>query len=127
VPLVVQRVPLVLLVHHAVVTFQHATPTHAANGIISGILSKTEIEASFRRWVGGTFPSLCSGSTLDPILSQIRSNQDILSDGTNEPGVPCDAFSLGIGFTADEIAPPTACPKPNPCAKDASVPACDGG
>jgi hypothetical protein len=131
-PIVVDPVPLDLLVHHAVITFHLATPTRAANGVISGILFTSELEAAFGSWIARVAPTLCPRTVLGPIFREFASFQDIHSDGTNEPGQPCDAISLGVGFTADAIAAPTAiAPKasaePDPSAPDAGPPACDGG
>jgi hypothetical protein len=130
-PLLLSGATLPLTVHQAVITFEHTTPTHAAAGIISGVLVTSELVSAIKAVAGSLAPSLCMGAALDLIVQQIEDASDILSDGTNPSGVSCDAISIGIGFTADEIAQPssavTVCPKPNPCDPDASVPSCDGG
>lgn len=112
--------PLDFIVHHAVVRFVHSSATKATEGIISGIVYTDEVIAAFQRVAGSISMSLCSGSAFDSIAQQIRQAQDILQNGTNDPGVPCDAISFGIGFDADQLGPvqsvaPEQPPLPDPC------------
>ncbi len=132
-PLQLSGSPLTLTVHEAVVTFQHSSATHAATGILSGVLDTKEFVDAIRTLaahIGGV--SFCSGGAIAGILAQIEDAQDILADGTNVKGKSCDAISIGIGFTADEIAQPTTLSTvdagPSPCG-DASFDAGlgDGG
>lgn len=43
-----------------------------------------------------------------------RAAADILEDGTNAPGVPCDGISIGFGFDARLVANPTAVTQVDP-------------
>ena len=110
--------PVALTVHEAVITFQHATATQAAGGIISGVVSTDDLVRAFASTARRIAPTFCANSgALTPILDQIKASQDILSDGTNRPGVKCDAISIGLAFTADAVGQPTraykACPLTN--------------
>jgi hypothetical protein len=56
----------------------------------------------------------------------MRSASDILHDGTNVAGQPCDGISIGLAFDADGIAQPDkvtpsvdAGPLPAGCVADA--------
>jgi hypothetical protein len=113
-----QGVPLPLVIHDAVVTFDHADPTDAVNGTISGVLDTQEFLNALQAVAGSISLSLC-GSAFDGIAQQIREAQEILVDGTNAPGVPCTGISIGIGFNAKRVANPTtvvqAPPTANPC------------
>jgi hypothetical protein len=113
---------LPLIIHQAVVTFEHSTAIHGANGQISGVLDTTEFVAGFRNLAGSLSKSLCSGAALTGILAEIEDAQDVLSDGTNPEGMPCNAISIGLGFTADAIAQPDmlapAITMPDPCGTD---------
>jgi len=89
------------------------------NGTIAGILPTEQLIAELQKIIGAFDPSLCSGSTVEGILNQIRQASDILVDGTQDPSKTCDGISLGIGFTGKqiqlgEIAAPAE-PGENPC------------
>jgi len=119
VPFVVSGTPIVLRVHHAVVTFQRSDAAHLASGTIAGVLETNELVATIRFAAGVISTSLC-GDAFDGVAQQIEQAQDILSDGTNAPQVPCDAISIGLGFTARLVGNPTQVvadppPPPNPC------------
>lgn len=103
IPLGVQ--PMELVMHHASVSFVHATPTTAATGTVSGILYTQEFLAQLQAAAGYISTALCSGSAFDSIAAQIEQTQDILQDGTNVAGQPCDAISIGIGFDGVQIGP----------------------
>jgi hypothetical protein len=94
-----------LIVHHATVSFTHATPTTAATGTVSGILYTQEFLATLGNAAGWLSQSLCSGSAFDSIAEQITQAEDIVHDGTNTAGVPCDAISIGFGFDGVQIGP----------------------
>jgi hypothetical protein len=118
--LLANGVALDLVVHHAAVSFTHAAPAQASAGIVSGVLYTSELLDAVRRAAGSLSSSLCSGSTFDALKAQIEQMQDILHDGTNVAGQPCDAISFGIGFEATQIGPAHIVglpepPPPDPC------------
>ena len=50
----------------------------------------------------------------------IRQASDMLKDGSQAPGVPCDGISVGLGFTGKRVGNPTKVapvgnPPPDPC------------
>jgi hypothetical protein len=94
-----------LVVHHATVSFAHATPTTAANGTVAGILYTQEFLATLGNAAGWLSMSLCNGSAFESIAEQITQAQDIVHDGTNTAGTPCDAISIGFGFDGVQIGP----------------------
>ena len=120
--LVFQGVPLTLSVNHAVITFDHTTANDAANGTIAGVIDTEKLINGLKTVAGRISKSLC-GTAFDGIAQQIRQTSDILSDGTNKSGVPCDAISVGIGFTAKHVKNPTKVASlgsapPDPCSTD---------
>lgn len=120
-PLDYGGVALPLAIHRAVVTFARdpGDPTRLVDGIIAGVLDTSELVATVRRFAGAISPRLC-GTPSDLVATEIERASDILRDGTNAPGVPCDAISIGLGFTARRVANPTSVAPapptpPNPC------------
>jgi hypothetical protein len=113
---------LSLTVHVATVVFQH-DGSKGDNGIIGGVLDTEELVAGLKTVAGRLNESLCGSAAFDSIAKQIRGASDILKDGTNAAGVPCNAVSIGIGFSADEIGKPQAVAVPSPPPPDK----CDGG
>ena len=120
-------VALNITVHYAIITFQHQQG-HAYNGTIAGVINTTELITALSGVAGRISPSLCPPSqAFNSISAQISQASDIIHDGTNMAGVPCDGISVGLGFTADEIkipdtVAPLAAPTPDPCASgDAGV------
>jgi hypothetical protein len=116
-PPIVASLPL--RIHDATLTFVHATPTTAAQGVIAGVLDPLELIDTFQSLVGLQSTLFC-GQAFTPIAQQVEQASDILQDGTNASGVPCDGISIGIGFTAALVANPTQVgveppPQPNPC------------
>lgn len=97
-------VPFVL--HDAIVTFDHTSHADAARGTIAGVLDTNEFLTAFKLVAGRIAKALC-GSAFDGIAQQVRQCVDILPGGTNKPGVPCSALSVGLGFEAKLIANPT--------------------
>ncbi len=99
---------LILPIRHATITFKRsaADPTHLQDGIIAGVMQTEDVVASGQAVASIISPSLC-GNAFIGIADQIRQSSDILHDGTNAPGVPCDAISIGIRFNAVQIANPT--------------------
>ena len=117
--LLLGAVPIDLVIHHATVSFDHAAPSKALRGTIAGTLTTEEFVASLKAAAGAITSSLCGGSGFDSLAAQIRQGADMLSDGTNSAGIPCDAISIGLGFEADEVSNVTRVtadpPPPNPC------------
>jgi hypothetical protein len=111
---------LPLVIHHAVVSMVlDPTHQHAAHGVISGVLVTTEAADAIKQVAGSFDPSLCSGATIDSIVSQITQASDIMQDGTQDPTKTCDGISIGLGFDAEVVklgptAPPVM-PPPPPC------------
>lgn len=103
------RGALVLRVHRAVITFRHdaSDPTRLVDGTIAGVLDPDELIEAVRSYGDANSRSLC-GAAFDGIALMLQETQDILRDGTNAPGVPCDAISVGLGFTARRVGAPTA-------------------
>ena len=94
----------------------HAT-TEMTAGSLAGILDTNELVEAARQAIGLAKPGACTA--FDAIAASIRSAQDILADGTQNPNVDCNAISFGMGFegatmgfgpTEMETPPPLACP-----------------
>ena len=96
-----------LLVHQALVTFDHVSAAEAANGVLAGVLDPKELTAAARK----AFPSptLCGDGWFPS-----RGWADIVSDRSNSRGVPCDAISFAIGFHARRVSNPTTVAAPLP-------------
>jgi hypothetical protein len=92
-----------LVIHHATVSFSHTTPTTAAGGIVAGVLYTQELLAALGNAAGWISQSLCNASAFESIAQQVVQTQDILQDGTNAAGQPCDAISIGLGFDGVQI------------------------
>ena len=111
---------LPLLIHHAVVTFDHSAPGAAANGTIAGVLDTEELIVQMKAMAGRISTTLC-GSQFDGIAQQIRQASDIMVDLTNVAGIKCNGISIGLGFEGVLLANPTKIAKaplpvlPNPC------------
>ena len=123
-------VSLDLTVHQSTIVFEHAGST-AANGTIAGVLDTEQFIAGLRKVVSRFSTSFCTGDGFNSIAQQIRQASDILSNGTNAAGSDCNGISIGVGFTAAEIAPPKdvadlGAPTPDMCA-DGGTPVSDDG
>jgi hypothetical protein len=110
---------LTLLIHDPVITFVHSQVASATNGTIAGVLDVAEALSAAEPFAHDLSTSTC-GAAFTGLAEQIGQAADILSDGGNAPGVPCDAISIGLGFTATLIANPThvgvdPVPPPDPC------------
>lgn len=101
-----QGVELDLVLHDPIITFVHASHSDVVDGTIAGVLDVQELTATMRAVASHVSPSLC-GSAFDGIARQYQAAADILKDGTNRGGVPCDGISVGFGFNAKLIANPT--------------------
>ena len=118
--LFIQGVQLALTINRASITFDHTAPGEITNGTISGVLGTEELVSGIEKVAGRISTQLCGGSTLDTIKQTIRQASDIKSDGTNAAGVPCDAISIGLGFTGKQIGEPKTvavdvAPPADPC------------
>ena len=115
---------LSLKINKPIITFKHTPPNDLAEGTIAGVIGTDELIASLEKVAGRISPTLCGGAAFDAIKDTIRKSSDMLKDGTNRAGAPCDAISVGIGFTAKRIANPTEVFKddgttpPDPCKGD---------
>jgi hypothetical protein len=94
-----------LVIHQATVGFGHATPSTTAGGVIGGVLNTQEFLNSLQATASWGEMSLACGSAWVSIAEQIVQAQDIMHDGTNAPGQPCDAISIGLGFDGVQIGP----------------------
>lgn len=102
-----------VLVHEALITFDHVTAREAAHGVIAGVLDPTEVARAAEL----SFPNPCCGTDCGQGWASIFASWcDIEADRTNTPGVSCDAISFAIGFHARRITNPTrvAAPLPTP-------------
>jgi len=117
-----QPVPLALSIHGPVLTLRRVPS--ATFGVLAGTLDTTEVIDSLHLLAARISQTLC-GSAFDGITAQVVGMQDIMLDGTNTPGVPCNAISIGVKFTAKQIANDATtvdpAPLPNPCAFDAGT------
>jgi hypothetical protein len=111
---------LPLTITNAVITIKlDSAHRSGIQGIIAGVLNTQQFATQFRMWVAAFDPTLCSGPTIDSIVSQITQASDIMADGTQDPSRTCDGISIGIGFNAEPVqlgavVPPPS-PTPNPC------------
>lgn len=112
-----------LRIHHAIVVMD-VTGDRADKGTLAGLLDIAELIADVQKFATASSKSLC-GSAYDGIAQQLRQCVDILDDGTSSAGKPCNAISLGIGFTAKRIANPKRTAPPEPirdlCSTDAGA------
>jgi hypothetical protein len=109
-----------LKIHHARIEMT-LSPAHdgVAHGVIGGVLDTQELSQAIKQMAGSFDPSLCMGPTIDSIIAQIEQASDILVDGSQNPALPCNGISIGIGFDTgavqlgaigpDEPAPPNPC------------------
>ncbi len=72
----------------------------ATQGVLSGVLPIEPYIAAMKKVAGRISTSLCQDSAFESVAHQIRERADILHDGSNMAGVPCDAISIGLGFDA---------------------------
>ena len=111
---------LKLNVQHAVITFEHTSATTASRGIISGVIPTQDLVNAMQLIAGGISTSFCSGSTFAQVATSIEQAADIMVDGTNKAGAPCNGISIGVGFDANEIGLPLTTGSfpaaSNPCA-----------
>jgi hypothetical protein len=94
-----------VVIHHASVAFSQATPSTTSGGVVGGVLNTVEMLGSLQATASWGDMSLACGSAWQSIAAQIVQTQDILLDGTNVAGQPCDGISIGIGFDGVQIGP----------------------
>jgi hypothetical protein len=110
---------------HLDLHFAHASIDLDANhlgsqvGQLGGVIATSELVAEMKKVAGSFDPSLCSGSTIDSIVSQLQQASDILQDGTEDPTKSCDGISIGLGFKTKAISlggiGPVTPAQPDPC------------
>lgn len=107
-----------LLISAVQVAMRISADGRSASGILAGVLPTNSFLAALRQIAGRVSKSLCTASALDALAQKARQASDILRDGSNMPGVPCDAISIGIGFEASIVnvgAVVTRPPPPDAC------------
>jgi hypothetical protein len=131
--LTISGTPLVIPIQHATITFNNpgtddagTAATHVSGGIIAGIIDAAQLVTNLQGVAGNISTSFCSGSTFATIAKAIQQASDIMDDGTNKAGTPCNGISIGVGFDGDEIGQPLVAGDPpaatNPCSDDAGTP-----
>jgi hypothetical protein len=96
-------------------------PTHkkVTNGTIAGVLETEVLTTELKKVAGGFNASLCSGSTIDSIITQIKQASDIMKDGSQDAAKTCDGISIGLGFDGDVVQigaiAPASMPGTDPC------------
>jgi hypothetical protein len=114
---------LSLTIRKAIITFKHNPGSKTLeNGTIAGLINTDELLTGIASVAGRFSADLCEGKTLESVKDAIRAAADVMSSGVQDPGANCDAISVGIGFTAKQVAKPTkqvepAQASPDPCAK----------
>lgn len=101
---------LVLNLRDVLITFQPHTPGSVTQGVIAGVIATSDLVAAVQQTELGVMPTLCSSTALQTIATQIEQTSDIEWNGStvaNDPGITCNAISIGLGFDATEIATPT--------------------
>lgn len=68
-----------------------------ADGLIAGRIPRDRMLASVRR---AGFCDTTAGAEYDQFLADLDAGLDVLGNGANAESAPCDALSVGIGFTA---------------------------
>jgi hypothetical protein len=86
---------------------------NGSGGMAGGVLPTSGVATAWMNAAPCISTSLCSGSALQSILSQLEQAADILSDGTNGAGTSCDSISFGLKFTGS--TPVTTLPAPQSC------------
>lgn len=125
--LVIQGTALTLTVNRASITFDHRPPNDVVNGNISGVIDTETFVSGIENVAGALTTKLCDGAALERIKKTIREASDIRADGTNGPGVPCDAISVGIGFTGKRVGESKSIAVEGPKAPDPCAVGADGG
>ncbi|HET8938239.1 MAG TPA: hypothetical protein VFN67_32570 [Polyangiales bacterium] len=74
---------------------------HMHDGLAAGRVMGDDLIMSFRQI--GLCPGVGLDGFYDSVVDYIKTNSDLLSDGTNDPERACDAMSFGIGFEASQL------------------------
>lgn len=82
-------------------------------GMAGGVLPTAGIAAAWKNAAGCISTSLCNGSALQSVLTQLAQASDIGADGSNTVGAACDGVSFGIRFTGS--TPVSSLPTPPSC------------
>ncbi len=117
----IQGASLDLNINKATISFKKpasGTDINATEGTIAGVLGTEQLISELRKVAGRVSTTLCEGSTFDNIASQIRQASDIGANGANSAAGECDGISIGIGFTAVAVKPPTKVVPPGPVGAD---------
>lgn len=96
-----------LTIYKPIVTFDHASTTAAANGVIAGIIKTEELLSGLTSIASRLDKKFCNPNELVTITDSIRAVSDIMADGTQDPNKTCDGISIGLGFEATQVANPT--------------------
>ena len=91
--------PLTLRVSNPIITLS----TTGENGTIAGVIVAADGLAAEKQLAHGIGGAVCDYAVPMTVLQ----TEEILDDGTNTPGVPCTATSIGLGFHAARVANPT--------------------
>ncbi|WP_394839589.1 hypothetical protein LVJ94_22140 [Pendulispora rubella] len=91
-----------LTIRKTIITFEHNGTGGAVNGTIAGVLDTNEFIDALKPLAAG----LNQCAVVAQASGLIKQASDIMSDGTNAPGKACNGISIGLGFTAKQIAPP---------------------
>ncbi len=118
--LVSQGNTFTMMLHHPIITFAHASPDVGAGGIVAGVLDTQELITTFQQMAGRVDTSLCSGPTIQSLLTQLAEASDMFADGTNSATGTCSGISIAFGFEARVVANPSSvtqapAPPPDPC------------
>lgn len=117
-----------LTINKATISFKKpASGVLATEGTISGVLATEQLISELKKVAGRVSTTLCEGSTFENIASQIRQASDIGSNGSNTTGADCDGISIGIGFTAAQVKPPTKVEAAGPASPDPCTTPADAG
>ena len=103
----IQGVSLNLLIRSAIISAKHASASKLTEGTVAGYISVSEIVETIGKVAGRLSPEACPGKSLFVQVKQIiESNADIRLAGPDATK-DCDAISIGLGFEAMEIKPPS--------------------
>jgi hypothetical protein len=82
-------------------------------GVLGAVAPTAGVVTAVGLAVANVSPSLCSD--LGSFASQVEQTSDILSDGSNSSGMPCNAISIGMTFDASSSFDGSFPAVPDPC------------